>query len=195
MGFMTSPASDSLKEIVARLDQRIQTVDEERWLSSRYAPEEARNALIILYAFYYELARVRVVVTDLDYFGEDLDRMTEFVERDIFSGAIGKDGGLSNQFMVEWKITPSEEAQRMLWTFEAGDRVRWMFATPADSTALHISSPSAVSIARGFSQRIILPAFAAAMAISLCRLLGVQMSMASMSSRSMSAFQSVSTDS
>ncbi|NQY41317.1 MAG: squalene/phytoene synthase family protein [Henriciella sp.] len=61
---MTSPASDSLKEIVARLDQRIQTVDEERWLSSRYAPDEARHALIILYAFYYELARVRVVVTD-----------------------------------------------------------------------------------------------------------------------------------
>lgn len=64
MGFMTSPASDSLKEIVARLDQRIQTVDEERWLSSRYAPDETRSALIILYAFYYELARVRVVVTD-----------------------------------------------------------------------------------------------------------------------------------
>ncbi|MFN3214403.1 MAG: squalene/phytoene synthase family protein [Henriciella sp.] len=61
---MTSPASDSLKEIVARLDQRIQTVDEERWLSSRYAPDQARRALIILYAFYYELARVRVVVTD-----------------------------------------------------------------------------------------------------------------------------------
>lgn len=64
MGSMTSPASDSLKEIVARLDQRIQTVDEERWLSSRYAPGETRHALIILYAFYYELARIRVVVTD-----------------------------------------------------------------------------------------------------------------------------------
>ena len=64
MGSMTSPASDSVKEIVARLDQRIQTVDEERWLSSRYAPEEARAALIVLYAFYYELARVRTVVTD-----------------------------------------------------------------------------------------------------------------------------------
>ena len=64
MGSMTSPASVSLKEIVAHLDQRIQTVDEERWLSSRYAPDEARQALIILYAFYYELARVRVVVTD-----------------------------------------------------------------------------------------------------------------------------------
>ena len=64
MGSMTSPASDSMKEIVARLDQRIQTVDEERWLSSRYAPDEARSALIVLYAFYYELARVRTVVTD-----------------------------------------------------------------------------------------------------------------------------------
>lgn len=64
MGSMTSPASDSLKEIVARLDQRIQTVDEERWLSSRYAPDPVRQPLIILYAFYYELARVRVVVTD-----------------------------------------------------------------------------------------------------------------------------------
>lgn len=64
MGSMTSPASDSMQEIVARLDQRIQSVDEERWLSSRYAPEEARHALIVLYAFYYELARVRIVVTD-----------------------------------------------------------------------------------------------------------------------------------
>ena len=64
MGFMTSPASDSMKEIIERLDQRIQTVDEERWLSSRYADDQARHALIVLYAFYYELARVRVVVTD-----------------------------------------------------------------------------------------------------------------------------------
>lgn len=64
MGFMTSPASDSLKEILARLDQRIRAVDEERWLSSRYADPERRDALIVLYAFYYELARVRVAVTD-----------------------------------------------------------------------------------------------------------------------------------
>lgn len=61
---MTSPASDSLKEIVVRLDRRIQTVDEERWLSSRYAQAAERDTLIILYAFYYELARVRVAVTD-----------------------------------------------------------------------------------------------------------------------------------
>ncbi len=64
MGFMTSPASESLKEILRRLDQKIQAVDEERWLSSRYATADQRAALIILYAFYYELARVRLVVTD-----------------------------------------------------------------------------------------------------------------------------------
>ncbi|MEL7112316.1 MAG: squalene/phytoene synthase family protein [Pseudomonadota bacterium] len=61
---MTSPASDSLKEIIDRLDARIQRVDEERWLSSRYANSAGRDALIVLYAFYYELARVRLAVTD-----------------------------------------------------------------------------------------------------------------------------------
>ncbi|MEO1554181.1 MAG: squalene/phytoene synthase family protein [Pseudomonadota bacterium] len=61
---MTSPASESLKEIHLRLDARIQSVDEPRWLSSRYAAPTKRITLIILYAFYYELARVRLVVTD-----------------------------------------------------------------------------------------------------------------------------------
>jgi hypothetical protein len=64
MGVMTSPASDSLKEIHMRLDERVRAIDEPRWLASRYAPETGRTALIVLYAFYYELARVRVAVTD-----------------------------------------------------------------------------------------------------------------------------------
>lgn len=64
MGVMTSPASDSLQEIQIRLDQRIQSVDEPRWLSSRYASATERQTMIILYAFCYELARVRLVVTD-----------------------------------------------------------------------------------------------------------------------------------
>ena len=64
MGVMTSPASDSLKEIAVRLDQRIRTVDEARWLSSRYASEGDRVTLISLYAYYYELARIRLAVTD-----------------------------------------------------------------------------------------------------------------------------------
>ena len=70
-----------------------------------------------------------------------------------------------------------------------------MFGTPAFSTASTISWPCSRFIASGFSQRIILPASAAAMAISACVLLGVQMSIASMSLRSTSFRQSVSTDS
>ncbi|WP_158085544.1 squalene/phytoene synthase family protein [Henriciella aquimarina] len=38
--------------------------DEDRWLSSRYAPKPERRALIALYAFAWELARVRLVVTE-----------------------------------------------------------------------------------------------------------------------------------
>lgn len=64
MGSMTRPASDSLSEILTRLDARIRRVDEPRWLSSRYAPAPERAALTVLYAFYYELARVRLVVSD-----------------------------------------------------------------------------------------------------------------------------------
>lgn len=64
MGVMTSPASDSMQEIIVRLDQRIQAVDEARWLSSRYAAADNRMSLIVLYAFYYELARVRLAVSD-----------------------------------------------------------------------------------------------------------------------------------
>ncbi len=64
MGSMTSPASDSLSDIWDRLDERVRRVDEERWLSSRYAPTAERRGLITLYAFYYELARVRVSVSD-----------------------------------------------------------------------------------------------------------------------------------
>jgi len=64
MGPMTRPASDSLTVILSRLDARVHRVDEERWLSSRYAAETERGALIVLYAFYYELARVRLSVSD-----------------------------------------------------------------------------------------------------------------------------------
>ncbi len=61
---MTSLATDSLSEIVQRLDDRIRQVDEERWLSSRYAAKTDRDALVSLYAFCYELARVRIVVSE-----------------------------------------------------------------------------------------------------------------------------------
>ena len=69
-----------------------------------------------------------------------------------------------------------------------------MFGTFAASTASVIFSASLAFIARGFSQRIILPAFAAAMAISAWTLFGAAMSIRSMSERSISFFQSVSTE-
>ena len=50
-------------------------------------------------------------------------------------------------------------------------------------------------MASGFSQRIILPALAAASTISLCVLLGVPMSITSISLRATSFRQSVSYDS
>ena len=56
-----------------------------------------------------------------------------------------------------------------------------MFGTPAASTARTISSPSAAFMASGFSQIIILPALAAAIAISLCAKFGTQMSIRSIS--------------
>ena len=70
-----------------------------------------------------------------------------------------------------------------------------MLGTPAFSTAADISSASATFMASGFSQRIILPALAAASTISLCVLLGEPMSIRSMSFRSISFRQSVSYDS
>lgn len=46
------------------IDARVKRVDEDRWLSSRYAPDAERRKLIALYAFAYELARVRTVVSE-----------------------------------------------------------------------------------------------------------------------------------
>jgi len=69
-----------------------------------------------------------------------------------------------------------------------------MLGTLAFSMAFTMTSACFEFIASGFSQRIILPALAAAMACSAWRLLGVAMSITSMSSRAMSFFQSVSVD-
>ncbi len=64
MGSMKKSATLTSPEIWANIDERMQKGDEDRWLSSRYAPKRARRALIALYAFAYELARIRVVVTE-----------------------------------------------------------------------------------------------------------------------------------
>lgn len=57
----TSPLS---KRQWKAIDARVKRVDEDRWISSRFAPEIYRNALIALYALAYELARVRLAVTE-----------------------------------------------------------------------------------------------------------------------------------
>ncbi|MEM5517334.1 squalene/phytoene synthase family protein [Henriciella sp. AS95] len=60
------PASATLTspEIWANIDDRLRKADEDRWISSRYAPARERRTLIALYAFALELARVRLVVTE-----------------------------------------------------------------------------------------------------------------------------------
>lgn len=64
MGSMKKTATLTSPEIWANIEDRMQKGDEDRWLSSRYAPKKARRALIALYAFAFELARVRLVVTE-----------------------------------------------------------------------------------------------------------------------------------
>ncbi|MEL6663158.1 MAG: squalene/phytoene synthase family protein [Pseudomonadota bacterium] len=64
MGRMLSPASPPSKEDWDRIDARVARTDEDRWISSRYAPLEERRSLIALYAFNIELARVRLVVSE-----------------------------------------------------------------------------------------------------------------------------------
>ncbi len=58
---MTKPSfNDNWKQ----LDQRVRREDEDRWLSSRYAPLAERRRLIALYALNLELAKVRLVVSE-----------------------------------------------------------------------------------------------------------------------------------
>lgn len=64
MGSMSYSSNNLKPEDWKQLDERLQRVDEDRWLSSRYAAQQDRQVLIALYLFYYELARVRLVVTE-----------------------------------------------------------------------------------------------------------------------------------
>ncbi|WP_169332239.1 squalene/phytoene synthase family protein [Henriciella marina] len=61
MTFSSTPAAP---EIWANIDRRLRTGDEDRWLSSRYASESGRRSLVALYGFCWELARVRLIVTE-----------------------------------------------------------------------------------------------------------------------------------
>mgnify|MGYP000102843484 CR=1 FL=1 len=64
MGCMSNPTNPLSETQWAAIDKRILRADEDRWISSRYAGAKERRALIALYALAYELARVRLVVTE-----------------------------------------------------------------------------------------------------------------------------------
>ncbi len=64
MGFMSNQTSPLSKSQWAAIDKRILRADEDRWISSRYASPAERQALTALYALAYELARVRLVVSE-----------------------------------------------------------------------------------------------------------------------------------
>lgn len=49
---------------LSRIEARMKNVDEDRFLSSRFAPKTARDALTVLYGFHYELARIKSTVSD-----------------------------------------------------------------------------------------------------------------------------------
>ena len=61
---MHANASPPSPEDWENLDATIRRVDEDRWLSSRYAAPQDRRKLLALYAFYYELAKVRLVTKE-----------------------------------------------------------------------------------------------------------------------------------
>lgn len=65
MGFIHKMTKQVSNEKWKRLDARIRREDEDRWLSSRYARPKERMALLALYAFNLELARVRVAVSEM----------------------------------------------------------------------------------------------------------------------------------
>ncbi len=52
------------EENLKLLDQRLAREDEDRWLSSRYAPGGARSQMVALYGLNLELAKVRIVVKE-----------------------------------------------------------------------------------------------------------------------------------
>ncbi|MEO1027719.1 MAG: squalene/phytoene synthase family protein [Pseudomonadota bacterium] len=47
-----------------QLDDRIRRVDEDRWLSARYADHQDRLSLIAFYAFLHELSKVKTTVSE-----------------------------------------------------------------------------------------------------------------------------------
>jgi phytoene synthase len=90
MGSMSYSSNNLTPEDWKQLDERLRRIDEDRWLSSRYAAADDRNVLIALYLFYYELARVRLVVTEatmgairFQWWRDALDELSEVADGQV----------------------------------------------------------------------------------------------------------------
>lgn len=82
MGPMSKSTSILTAEVWKEIDSDVQRFDEDRWLSSRYASGQDRKALIALYRFNLELARIRLQVTEaglgairFQWWRDELERM------------------------------------------------------------------------------------------------------------------------
>ncbi len=64
MGAMSNETRPLTRTPWAEIDKRVRRVDEDRWISSRFAPPPQRRALTALYALAYELVRVQDVVSE-----------------------------------------------------------------------------------------------------------------------------------
>ena len=64
MGSMSNETRPLTQTPWEEIDKRVRRVDEDRWISSRFAPAAERRTLIALYALAYELVRVREAVSE-----------------------------------------------------------------------------------------------------------------------------------
>ncbi|PKP80734.1 MAG: hypothetical protein CVT79_14045 [Alphaproteobacteria bacterium HGW-Alphaproteobacteria-18] len=64
MGSMSNETRPLTETPWAEIDKRVRRVDEDRWISSRFAAPTERRALVALYALAYELVRVREAVSE-----------------------------------------------------------------------------------------------------------------------------------
>ena len=64
MGSMSNETRPLTQTPWEEIDKRVRRVDEDRWISSRFAPPAERKALTALYALAYELVRVREAVSE-----------------------------------------------------------------------------------------------------------------------------------
>lgn len=123
---MLSPASPPDPEDWSRLDARLARTDEDRWISSRYARERDRKALVALYAFNVELARVRRAVSEPTLGAIRFQWWREAVEEIVAGGPVRKhDVAQALAAMVQAGAYPAGGLQRLIDghedAFEAGD--------------------------------------------------------------------------